>query len=1437
MRKFVSAFALLIIHCTSVSYGEELLPLYRNNLKNQFLAASALPQNFCLRSHLASGNGRLLQTKNSEEPLCQNPDSSGYFGISLEDLMKDQEESNLAEEVQLEQREEAHPAQIECDLGSRPMQAGVRHSQGAGVGYTHGYTTLEGFFSPKYCYHEWTPFLDLRGHMFNNSRYAANAGIGLRYLSSAIAWGINSYYDYRNTEKFHYNQWGVGLEAIGPFWSVHVNGYLPVGKKRSDFFNLGLIGTPTSPSFAFFQGNQFFITLSGSQAVVGQQEFAFKGLDAKFSIRAVEVGPLTIDAGIGPYYFQGAYGKYAAGGEASLTARITEYVTLSVTGTYDNLFHQRAQGSVGISIPFGARSFRRSCSKPQPCKIPSFFASSLTRGADRSEIVVLDKHEKVLASAQPGTTQVAINPETGQPYFIWFVNNESSSDGTFESPFPTVQEALAVAQPNDIIYVYEGDGSPYDVAIALQDSQMLLGSGVSQNVLTTEGLIAIPPQSAGSPTLENTLGATMITVANENTVSGFHLSVLNAGDIVVGSGINSFSFENNAFTTAVTSGMSDLVLTNCVGALLVQNNQFTMNSGDTGSFGIVVSDAGSEASTLSVLNNTFTNHASRAMSLNYSGTSTPTLNIISNVFTPPAGAPGTNAIDITTSNGTVLASSLLNLNEFSDYTSNVINLNWAGTGNHTLTIAGNTISSDPTVLGTNGVLFSTNASGISSLTISGNQLLNQTSNGVNCFAGTNAVLAVAISGNTVTAIPESGGNGIQVNASDSAIVTGSITSNTCREHLAANISGFPSSSSQLSLTIANNTLIGPTNPTGFFPNGIQFSANNSAEMNFNINHNQITNHPQPGINLFSSDVATVVATIDSNTLSVPDTLAGSTGISISGSNSSAVTSTYIVTNNVCSGHSNGNIQSFPNNFSVLDLTISGNTLIGSTVSSNSQGIQISPSNFANVTALINGQNHLSGHTSQGINLFSSDTAEMTATIDGNILSAPVSSTNTSGISVGGNNSSAVPLNSYTITHNSCLGHNNGSIQCFPSGSIQCDLVISNNTLVAVTDGISGSSPIGIQVDLSNDANLVSATISGNSWTSPSTYQASGTPQGLSIGANNAATMSNVDISNNSFVFSLASYQTNTGPSGIQSYLNDTSTASGLTISENIITYATSTYADVTGPSGIQVSAQGSGVLTDVTILENTVSFAPLAAPLATFQASGISVNAIDTASVGTALSPVLVEQNTILLVEGNGIILLEVSSNNAYVNAVNNFVSLGAVMNNGIGIVTVPIGSGIGLLVTDINGNTVDGNHGGFAGIVATNQSDINQRVTIQNNTVTNIYATNPLVPIPGVGGGAGAVILGSGDLNVCFLNNNMGGNFPQAMFGIGSELLGGTGTLCTKFQGNQGTGLPALNRYALFNQAGAASTFIYQNGGGNTGTFTFNPSSSDFTPGTCSCP
>jgi len=75
--KYFLTFLFLFICFASLNVEE----ICRNNLKNQFSAISVLLQNFCLSSHLASGQGSLLQTNNSKKLPCQNPDFSGSFAI------------------------------------------------------------------------------------------------------------------------------------------------------------------------------------------------------------------------------------------------------------------------------------------------------------------------------------------------------------------------------------------------------------------------------------------------------------------------------------------------------------------------------------------------------------------------------------------------------------------------------------------------------------------------------------------------------------------------------------------------------------------------------------------------------------------------------------------------------------------------------------------------------------------------------------------------------------------------------------------------------------------------------------------------------------------------------------------------------------------------------------------------------------------------------------------------------------------------------------------------------------------------------------------------------------------------------------------------------------------------------------------------------------
>ena len=89
-----------------------------------------------------------------------------------------------------------------CGQSPQHMRVSARYTSPKGVGYDQGYTTLETFLSPWDVFNDkWLPFVDGRGHIFDNGKWAANAGLGVRYLSCSRVWGINSYYDYRNTSR------------------------------------------------------------------------------------------------------------------------------------------------------------------------------------------------------------------------------------------------------------------------------------------------------------------------------------------------------------------------------------------------------------------------------------------------------------------------------------------------------------------------------------------------------------------------------------------------------------------------------------------------------------------------------------------------------------------------------------------------------------------------------------------------------------------------------------------------------------------------------------------------------------------------------------------------------------------------------------------------------------------------------------------------------------------------------------------------------------------------------------------------------------------------------------------------------------------------------------------------------------------------------------
>src|SRR3990167_8057565 len=226
-----------------------------------------------------------------------------------------------------------------CPDGKKHYRVTLRHIESGGVGYDDGYTTLETFLAPDPSQWGMTPFFDARAHVFDNGRWAANAGIGLRGILGKRVFGINAYYDYRNTHRLNCNQIGLGLEMLGEILDFRINGYLPLGRKVSGSYDA---------IFGEFSGNYLLLSQ--------KYELAMKGADAELGCHFRRTEDFDFYPAIVPYSYIGQFGPNTWGGRARLAGAYKEIVSLEISDSYDRTFHNNFQGQISLNFSFGPKS-------------------------------------------------------------------------------------------------------------------------------------------------------------------------------------------------------------------------------------------------------------------------------------------------------------------------------------------------------------------------------------------------------------------------------------------------------------------------------------------------------------------------------------------------------------------------------------------------------------------------------------------------------------------------------------------------------------------------------------------------------------------------------------------------------------------------------------------------------------------------------------------------------------------------------------------------------------------------------------------------------------------------------------------------------------------------------------------------------------------------
>lgn len=279
-----------------------------------------------------------------------------------------------------------------CPWDIYSLEAMVRHTEGKGIGYKRGYTTLEFMLIPStLLQYSMFPFLDIRGQGLNDRKVAANAGIGFRYVTSCQnAFGCNVYYDFRQGSHkgfdqigHGFQQIGIGFEFLSPIWDFRINLYQPICDKVSHFSQTTFRNHGIIPIIKFKRQS----SMKGADLEVGHclAEGDFCDCCIPWKARLF----------VGSYFLAPEdKSKNRWGGKLRLSFHFARCLLFEVRGHYDNITKGALQVRVGVSFPlYPWISLKRPKPQEQSC-LCEWIRELVTQPVEREEIMPLRSHHR-----------------------------------------------------------------------------------------------------------------------------------------------------------------------------------------------------------------------------------------------------------------------------------------------------------------------------------------------------------------------------------------------------------------------------------------------------------------------------------------------------------------------------------------------------------------------------------------------------------------------------------------------------------------------------------------------------------------------------------------------------------------------------------------------------------------------------------------------------------------------------------------------------------------------------------------------------------------------------------------------------------------------------------------------------------------------------------
>lgn len=889
------------------------------------------------------------------------------------------------------------------DLSVSPRFGGS-FTTGPGVGYDSSFGGIEGFVPLSQIPGQTLTFLQGRVLLSTeDARLGGNLVLGYRTYNrqnNRILGGYLSY-DIRDTGDSTFNQVGLGIESLGETIDFRANGYLPIGDTRQQTEDNSFNNSSFTPQAPNFQGNFLAIGILNQSTQIDRRfEAAMGGLDAEAGVKLARIGEAGALRGYGGlYYYDGAGTDGIVGVRGRLEARPTDNFQVGLSLQHDDKFGTNLVFSIAANFP-GTR--------PRGANPQDEVVARLGDGVTRQENIVVDEQREFRVENNAITPVFATNPATNQPYLFQHVNlGVAGGNGTIETPFGTVQNALDVTRSdgNDIVYVQPGT-NPGIPAFTIPDNVQVLSTGAVQVLPTVQiGNVQLPLSGAGVlPTVLPSGGNVPgVTIGNNTVLSGFAIN--NATNVGVGNegstgtGANPTSNVTIRDNQIAGSGAEGIRLSNVTGAINLSNNTITNSGVVAGGDGIRIANTSGQANVTITGNNTTGNrNTGITFLLNNTAQVTPTIsgNTISD-----NGAQG------------IFISSL------GGDPTNIAQLNNA-------TISENTVSGN----NSDGILLGVTANQIANnATIIGNQISNNTGAGITLFPIENAQATVTITENIISGT--GAGEGIRHLIQNNAQATATISGN----------------------TISNTSV------------GISFDVGNNAQATTTISGNTISDNTSDGI-LFDLNDPADTAQLNNVRISENTIFGNGTGVNIGdrgngisfflGGTSSA--NNVTISRNQLSANNGAGIGLALRENSQASVTISANTISGNLNSGGGllAGTGIAAGTFDNSTLrLLIDSNVINDNQASGILLSADDSSNIFSTVSNNILTN--NSTNPgagAGFGITGNFVAQSTGTNTTV----CLNlANNTSINPNPAGA-DFNFFIDPNAQAQFLFAASGNSP-------------------------------------------------------------------------------------------------------------------------------------------------------------------------------------------------------------------------------------------------------------------------------------------------------------------------------------------------------------------------------------------